>query len=418
MGKRGVLIITGIVLFGTLIAASWSVVQRVRARAPQGVLLASGRIEGEETLVSSTVGGRIAQMFVREGDRVTGGQLVAVLESEELRSRMRQAQAQVSVARAQVVQADAGLSAARQQVRQALTAVEVTRIQSGSGTAQAEAALAAARAQASQARAAVRRAEQGVRAADAVQTKTRQDLGRLTDLLGRGAVPAMEVDAARAAFDGALATHHEAGEQLQQARAALVQAEAAIRQAEAVRAGAQAGPLLVGLREREAAAARDQLGRAEALVSASRAQLAAAEAARDELRSVLDETRVYAPAAGVVVSKVVNAGEVVPAGTPLVVIVDLNALWLKVFIPEPDVGRIRIGAGARVSIDGFPDRSFAGTLIEIGQRAEFTPKDVQTKDERVKQVFAVKLAVDNRDGILKPGMPADAEITWNPVPAP
>ncbi|HLA25363.1 MAG TPA: HlyD family efflux transporter periplasmic adaptor subunit [bacterium] len=417
MAKRTFQVIIGGVVLGALVAGAWVLGQRVRAQRPDGVLFVSGRIEGEEILISSKIGGRLRQLLVREGDRVDRGQLVAVLSSEELDARMRQAEAQVSVARAQVLQAEAGLSAARHQVAQALTAVDVSRVESGSGINQAEAGVAAARAQVTQAQAAVRRSGQGVRAAQAALSKAQQDLKRLTALYDQGAVSAMEVDAARAASDGALAAHHEAEAQLQQGRAGLVQAEAVVRQAEAARTGTQAGPLVVRLREREVGGARDQFGRARALVTAARAQLAAAEAARDELRAFLGETRVFAPAAGVVISKVVNAGEVMQAGTPLAVIIDPQALWLKVFIPEPDIGRLRLGAPARVSVDGFPDRSFTATLVAISQRAEFTPKDVQTKDERVKQVFAVKLGVDNRDGALKPGMPADAQVFWKGVPA-
>jgi HlyD family secretion protein len=121
---------------------------------------------------------------------------------------------------------------------------------------------------------------------------------------------------------------------------------------------------------------------------------------------------VFAPASGIVASKVVNAGEVVAAGTPLVIIIDLQALWLKVFIPEPEIGKLRLGLPAAVSVDAFPGRTFPASIVEISQKAEFTPKDVQTREERVKQVFAVKLAVDNADGALKPGMPADALILW------
>jgi HlyD family secretion protein len=86
-------------------------------------------------------------------------------------------------------------------------------------------------------------------------------------------------------------------------------------------------------------------------------------------------------------------------------------MWLRAYVPETDVGRVRIGQAAAVSVDAFPGRTFAGSVTEIASQAEFTPKNVQTREERVKLVFGVKIEVDNPGGDLKPGMPADAVIT-------
>ena len=163
--------------------------------------------------------------------------------------------------------------------------------------------------------------------------------------------------------------------------------------------------------------AERQLEIARAGLAAAQAQMEAAGAARDELKAMQNETKVYAPLSGVVLHKIVNAGEVVAPGAPLVSLVDLRALWLKVFVPEPQIGKIRLGMPAKVYVDAFPGRPIAARVNEISKRAEFTPKDVQTREERVKLVFAVKLAVDNPDGVLKPGMPADASIVWKTEPA-
>jgi HlyD family secretion protein len=103
----------------------------------------------------------------------------------------------------------------------------------------------------------------------------------------------------------------------------------------------------------------------------------------------------------------------VAAGTPLFDVVDLDRLYLKVFVPEAQIGKVRLGLPARIHTDAFPERSFAATVRFIASRAEFTPKEVQTPDERVKLVYAVKLSLeDNPEHRLTPGLPADAVIRW------
>jgi HlyD family secretion protein len=179
---------------------------------------------------------------------------------------------------------------------------------------------------------------------------------------------------------------------------------------------AEAGALDVLRLERQRDTVVEQLNVARRALAAAQSQYRAAVAARDVQRAQFGETRVYAPLSGVVVTKVANPGEVVQAGSPIVVLIDLRALWLKVYIPEPQYGKIRLGDQARVYVDAFPGRPFPAKVREISNQAEFTPKDVETREERVKQVFAVKLAVENTGGLLKPGMPADGVIVLDGEP--
>lgn len=382
--KRWFTVIVGVVVLAVAAAGIFTAVRRVRAQPGDSVLEASGRIEGEEILISSKVGGRVLQLLVREGDAVERGQLVAVLGSEELDARMRQVDAQVEAARAQAVQAQSQVDVLERLSAQARKAWTVAQRRAPIAVDEAGAALRAAEADLDRAR--------------AVREEALRDLVRLRSLLSAGAVARADVDAAATRAQIAEAAVTAAVEQVERARAGL--------------AVARTADLEVETQEENVGAVERQLDAARAGLAATRAQLRAALAARDELHTTHQEARVYASVSGVVVTKVVNAGEVVPAGLPLVVIVDLDALWLKVFIPEPDAGKLRLGAPARVYADAFPDRPIPARVVEISQRAEFTPKDVQTREERVKQVFAVKLAVTNPDGTLKPGMPADAQIIW------
>lgn len=445
--KRRLTVGIAIIILAVGAAASWTAVQRLRAQAPDGVLEASGRIEGDEVLVSSKIGGRVRELLVKEGDPVRRGQLVVLLSVEEIDAQTRQAGAQVDAARAQVARALGEVSVLESQYVQARTAVAVAEAQVAAQQRQAQAALNAAQAKLAQARkvsvltraqvpTAVDEAKAGVSAAQADLARARavkddaaREVVRMNALQAAGAVAAAQVDAARTQDDVAAAQVEAAGEAVRRARAALARAEAgtleigvreddirtASAQVEAARgqvALAAAGTLDIGRQREQLQAVAQQVEIARAGLIAARAQLQAAIAARDETQTAKDEASVYAPIAGVVTSRVVNTGEVVAPGTPLLVVVNLQALKLKVFVAEPDLGKVRLGTPARVSVDTFPGRVFSARVVEISQRAEFTPKDVQTKEERVKQVFAVKLAVENADGVLKPGMPADGKILW------
>ncbi len=158
-------------------------------------------------------------------------------------------------------------------------------------------------------------------------------------------------------------------------------------------------------------AARDRLARLRAgsrveEIDAARARLAGSDARIAQLEQQLKDAVIASPVAGVVTEKLVEQGELLAAGTALVVVTDLSDAWLTVYITEPDLARIRLGQEAEVVTDDGQRRT--GSVSYIASQAEFTPKNVQTRDERVKLVFRVKIRLDNADGLFKPGMPAEA----------
>jgi HlyD family secretion protein len=145
-------------------------------------------------------------------------------------------------------------------------------------------------------------------------------------------------------------------------------------------------------------------------VRAAQARLAQAEAGRDLLKKTIADATIISPASGIVTHKAVEPGEFVGPGTPLLTIADLGNVRLNIYVTEVELGRVRLGQRAEIRIDSHPDRSLNGTVIFISPEAEFTPKNVQTREERVKLVYRVKIEVPNPESILKPGMPADASI--------
>ncbi|WP_353685143.1 efflux RND transporter periplasmic adaptor subunit [Thermodesulfovibrio sp. 3907-1M] len=158
--------------------------------------------------------------------------------------------------------------------------------------------------------------------------------------------------------------------------------------------------------------AQAEVEAASKAISQAEANFRASQQRLKETQADLNETKIFSPIEGIILSRPVELGEVVNPGTVLYVIVDLNRLYVKVYVPEPDIGKLKLGLPARVYIDAYPDKFFNGRVTKIYEQAEFTPKNVETKEERVKLVFGVEISVDNPEGLLKPGMPADVVIKW------
>jgi len=145
-------------------------------------------------------------------------------------------------------------------------------------------------------------------------------------------------------------------------------------------------------------------------IKSAQARLDQAIAARDLFKKTIADSTIISPTSGIITHKAVEAGEFVGPGTPLLTIADLASVHLNIYITETELGKIRLGQQAEVRIDSYPGRAFLGKVIFISPEAEFTPKNIQTKEERVKLVYRVKISIPNRENILKPGMPADALI--------
>lgn len=137
-----------------------------------------------------------------------------------------------------------------------------------------------------------------------------------------------------------------------------------------------------------------------------------AAAALDTARSQFNERLINAPLSGTVLVRAVEKGELAIVGSAIVTLADLSEVHLTVYLAEKDVGKVNLGEEVAVFVDSYPDEQFTGRVSYISDKAEFTPKVIQTKEERVTQVFAIKIRIANPQNKLKPGMPADAEFKW------
>jgi HlyD family secretion protein len=135
-----------------------------------------------------------------------------------------------------------------------------------------------------------------------------------------------------------------------------------------------------------------------------------AKASLDRVSASMENAVIFSPISGIILSKNIEPGETAFPGTPIITIADLSKPWIKIYIPEKHIGFVKLGQNAFIYVDSFPNKPFKGKVTSISNKAEFTPKTIQTKDERVKLMFAVKIVIENKEQSLKPGMPADAEI--------
>ena len=327
------------------------------AHPPAQVVKASGRIEGREvTLAAKTIQGRVKRLLADEGDTVTRGQLVAELDAAQVEAR-------VAAARAVVANVDA-------QVRQALLDVRYTAKNSDASIAAADATLSAAHAH--------------VVRADAILANANAAYERASTLFTAGAISQQDRDVAEMT--------------LHTSRADVAAAEKDVARAEANLALAKASADTIDLQ-------RQKLQALEESRRSATAQL-------EEAQANLDERLILAPENGTIISRTAEVGDVVSPGSPIFQVIDMNRLYVKVYIAERDIGRLRLGDRGEVFVDAFPGRSFTARVSRISDQAEFTPKNVETAEERLKLVFGVELALVNPDGLLKPGMPADCVIHW------
>lgn len=349
-----------------------------------GLILASGRIEGTEVTVGTKVAGRIERLLVKEGDTVGKGALLAEVSSNEIRARWERAQAAISVAHRNLSRQTQNVNYWDHKVKESETSLEFARKQIEDQIWQAEAGLGAATA-------ALARVEANL---DWWQKESL----RLEDLYRQGMVSTQSVDNAKASLRAAVA-------EVDQLRKERERAEVAVRLAQNAR-------LQVDIQEKQRAAALSMRVQSQEATEAARMEMKMAEAGAKEAQSVLEDCRIAAPISGTVMTKIAEEGEVLAAGRPILTLIDLSDIYLKVYIPEVEIGKIRLGNPARIHVDAYPGRPFEAKVTHINQEAEFTPKNVETKQERVNLVFAVKLTASNPQGLLKPGMPADGVIKY------
>ncbi|KZE44654.1 multidrug transporter [Brevibacillus parabrevis] len=356
----------------------------------------SGTIEADEWPVVAEVGGTVTRVIAKEGSTVKKGEVLAEIDQRSYQISVAEAKAALEQAKAKLEEAKAG--SRDQTIQKGVAAVQ-----------QANANIRLAQARSSQAEAGIARASQQLAQVEAQREGAEETLHfqqkrlqEVTALYEKGAISQKDLDMQKEAVNQATTQLNQWTAQVAQVKAAYSSAEE-----EATAAAAQIGTAKA---QEQGAQAELDLAREGSTVYTIRALLAAQEQAQarlDQAMLQLDKTRVVAVEDGVLLRSSVEQGEVAKTGATLFTMMKADQLKLVVYIPEAQLNRVQKGQEVGIQVDAYPNETFKGTISRISEKAEFTPKNVQTQDERTKLVFAVTIDVAKGQEKIKPGMPAD-----------
>jgi len=379
-----------IVLFIALFVGVIAYVYYGQWKEKTAELYYSGTIEATESNLAFQVSGRVARVLVDDGMAVEKGQVLAELGRDEFVNRL--------------ARANAAVEQARNNIKRLQSLVELYKTVLPQQVEQAKAEVAALRAKLDELKSGYRSQQiaQARRVAEAARLRmedAKRDKIRFEKLY-------REKTASERQRDTAVLRYKTALKEYQKAKEALSLLEEGFRH-ESITAGrAKLKAAQAALKQAKGNLKKIEITQME--LEVAKAKLEEAEAAEKLARLYLDYAQLKAPFKGIITSRDVEPGEVVNPGREVISIADLSTVDLKVFVGEPEIGRIKQGQRVRVKTDSFPNKTYEGRVSYISPQAEFTPKIIQTHKERVKLVYLVKVTIANPDLELKPGMPADA----------
>ena len=368
-------LILSVVVGATLYSRNWS-------NKNSNVIHVSGNIEVTQVQLSFRLPGWVQERLIDEGQIVSVGQLAARLDFTELSLAAAQRKAAADSAKATLAALENGSRP------EDIAAAKGTADQANAALAEL---LAGSRPQE------IKVAEATLTNAQAQLAFAELDYKRMRQTLASGAVSQAQYDASQMNYNVAVAHLAEAQERLNLAKEGPRKEQ--IDQARAALEVAKQHYFLIknGPRQED--------------IDQARARLTEAQSAARIAETQLSYATLNSPVSGIVLTKNVEAGEFVAAGTPIVTIGNLKDVWLRAYIDGPDLGKVKVGQSAQIRTDSYPSKTYAGHVSFISSETEFTPKSVQTVKERVKLVYRIKIDIDNPEMELKPGMPADADIS-------
>jgi multidrug resistance efflux pump len=363
MSRKNIVILVLLVVLvtGAVVTARW--IQRSNDATLQG----SGTVEARDTRVGSKVGGRIDKVLVREGDRVEPGQVLVTFDDKELQAELNQSRAAWE---------------------KAYTGSRPEDI------AEARAATAQAKAEYEQRKNGYRRediaaAQADLDRANAEEVRTHNDFDRYEALAQKDLVSRQQRDAAEASWKMAAA-------QQKNAREKLDEFQRGYRPEEIAAAEARYHQMLATQQKFERGSRPEDI------------ELARAAYNYDQARA--RESQVIAPSAATVEVLDIRPGDLIAPNVPVATLLEADQIYVRIYIPETEIGRVRLGQQAEVRVDSFPKTVFNGVVEQINQQAEFLPRNVQTRSERVHEVIGVKIRINDTTGGVRSGMAADVKL--------
>jgi HlyD family secretion protein len=330
-------------------------------------LQGSGTVEARNIRVGSKVGGRVDKVLVREGDSVEPGQILINFDDRELQASL--AQVRASAEKAERGFRPEEIAEARAAAAQAQAEYELRR----NGYRQEDIAVAQAE----------------LDRANADEVRAHLDFQRYDALAQKDLVSRQQRDTAEANWKMALAQKQNAQHKLDELKRGYRPEEIAAAEAR--------------YHQTQAALEKFERGNRREDIAAARAALA-----YDEAR--YRERQVVAPSAATVEVLDVRPGDLIAPNTPVATLLERDQIYIRIYIPETQVGRVQLGQKAEIRVDSFPNQFFHGVVEQINQQAEFLPRNVQTREERVHQVFGVKVRIEDGSHRVRAGMSADVKL--------
>ena len=349
---------------------------------PANIVRLTGRIEGDDSAISPKVSGRLLEIRFREGDSVKAGETIATLDDPQVRAREQQAKDSLTAAEAQLRSAQQQTAILQDQLNQMEMETGQASLDADSRVREAEAQLSTAEAQLAQQEASMKLAAYDRDA----YTRLAKD-GAVSERQGKQAETTAESQAALVAA----------------AKRTVESARASVNVAKANLANPQ-------IKTSQQAAIRKQMAQQQATIASAAADAARSREELVEAQENLKDLTVIAPFDGTVVTRTAEPGEVIQAGTSIVTLLDLSKVYLRGFVPEGQIGRIKLGQAAHVFLDSDPKKPLDAVVSRIDPQATFTPENTYFRDDRVKEVVGLKLLLKSGIGYAKPGMPADGEV--------
>lgn len=387
--RKRIIIILLVVIGAAVGGVVWS--GRFGHQDPNEIKL-SGNIELTQVDLSFKIPGKLVERTVDEGDAVTKGMLIARIDRDIIDQQKSRDEAGVSSAEWAMQQSRSSLDWQRRTLASDLQLKQAAVQQA---QARLDELLAGSRPQE------IQQAQAAVADAGAQVQQARADWERAQSLMKSDDISKSQYDAYRTRFESSTAALKQAQERLALVREGprkeeIEAARAQVAQAKAALAMSEANRLEIQRRQQELDARQAEVKRARGQLGITDAQLA--------------DTVVRSPIDGVTLVKAAEIGEVLAAGTTVVSIGDIDHPWMRAYINERDLGRVKLGMKARVTSDSYPNKTYAGRVSFISPEAEFTPKQIQTAEERVKLVYRIKIAVENPNRELKSNMPVEAVL--------
>ncbi|NEO42650.1 MAG: HlyD family efflux transporter periplasmic adaptor subunit [Moorea sp. SIO4A3] len=385
------LMLLGLILAGIAVSSKY-----FGSTSQDRTILLSGRLEGDETDIGTKVGGRVNFVAVQEGKEVNKDQNIVRLDDQEIKAQLKGATARLVSAQQQELKARLQINLVESQILEVQLNLKKAQEDTRGQVLQAEASVAANIAQLNQAFAKLEEAQSELNLA-----KANRD--RFAQLVEQGAISKQRFDQAQTTFEKAQATVKASqasvnaiGKLVNVAQGQLVQAQTSTLNPEIINA--------------QLSRLQTQLAQARLQLAMVKAEVEIAKAFQQEIKSKISDLEIASPIDGVVITRLVEPGEIVSAGQTLLTVIDPNNVYLRGYVPQGDIGKIRVGQKAKVFLDSDPDQPLSATVTTIDSQASFTPENIYFREDRVRQVFGIKITIDNPGGFAKPGMPADAEI--------